>query len=68
MLRLKVGESLGMWDWTITICNACLLEIEDDAEVFKCSNCGAAFHVDCFRNLKSTKSACPRCRVSLDEQ
>ncbi|MEM1534136.1 MAG: RING finger domain-containing protein [Nitrososphaerota archaeon] len=68
MFRLKVGESLGVWDWTIVSCDACLLDIDDGAEVVKCSNCGAVFHTDCYRNLKNTKSACPKCRVSLDEQ
>lgn len=68
MLRIRVGESLGMWDWTVASCDACLLDIEDGAEVSRCGNCGAVFHTDCFRNLKNTKSVCPKCRVSLDEQ
>ncbi|MEM0481747.1 MAG: RING finger domain-containing protein [Nitrososphaerota archaeon] len=68
MLRLRVGESLGMWDWAAASCDACLLDIEDGAEVSKCANCGAVFHADCFRSLKNTKSVCPKCRVSLDEQ
>lgn len=68
MLRFKVGRSLGLWDWNITFCDACLLDIDDAAETMRCSNCGAVFHPDCYRSLKSTKSACPKCRVSLDEQ
>ncbi|GBC70486.1 hypothetical protein HRbin02_00254 [Candidatus Calditenuaceae archaeon HR02] len=68
MLRLKVGKSLGMWEWATTSCDACLLDIEEGAEVSKCGNCGALFHADCFRNLLNTKSVCPKCRVSLYEQ
>ncbi|MEM0445443.1 MAG: RING finger domain-containing protein [Nitrososphaerota archaeon] len=67
MLRVKVGKSLGVWDWSITNCDACLLEIEDPSETVKCNYCGATFHPDCYKNLKNTKSSCPKCRVSLYE-
>jgi Zn finger protein HypA/HybF involved in hydrogenase expression len=66
VLKVKAGRVLGRWEWGQTMCDACLLEIEEGVEPLKCENCGANFHPDCYTSLKNTKAVCPKCKVTLE--
>mmetsp|Transcript_52448 Transcript_52448/g.125318 ORF Transcript_52448/g.125318 Transcript_52448/m.125318 type:complete len:341 (-) Transcript_52448:120-1142(-) len=45
------------------ICGACLLGVEDDAEVGLVDNCSHIFHYECVQRWSQTENSCPQCKV-----